>query len=102
MGNRNTVPCFYCALDQERGDNPMAGAEPVPMQLFTVHDQRGCLHVCFAHAAWRRTTSTMGGHDERCGAMPNGPGCRCGHRADQHGTEHGPCCRCDCIGFKAT
>lgn len=52
------TPCHYCLL--EKAENPF------PFQLFTVHDGRGCLHVCWKHAAWRHTTSTGRGHGQDC------------------------------------
>jgi hypothetical protein len=54
----NRTPCHYCNMGYNLPDG-----EPYPMQLFTVHDARGCVHVCFAHAKWRREQSQMGdGH----------------------------------------
>lgn len=33
---------------------------------FRVHDRRGCVLVCAAHAAWRRKTSQAMGHSSDC------------------------------------
>jgi hypothetical protein len=64
------TPCHYCFLDTGRSDQykvagKLADAELYPIQIFTVHDLRGCVHVCWAHANWRRTKGG-GGHGQDC------------------------------------
>jgi hypothetical protein len=49
------LKCYYCKLD---------GKEQVAVA--TVHDVRGCLDVCIAHAKWRFTTSMGFGHSVDC------------------------------------
>ncbi len=61
MSTRGTDPtgrytCSYCAESDGK-------SEPA---RFTVHDARGCLHVCWKHAEWRQTTSMAGGHSRDC------------------------------------
>lgn len=54
------LPCFYCL----RGVNmPQNGGH---VATVTMHDKRGCLHVCHHHAIWRMATSFMGGHSDDC------------------------------------
>ncbi len=50
------LTCHYCARD----------GKPDELAVVTVHDRRGCLHVCWKHANWRQTTSFMGGHSPDC------------------------------------
>jgi hypothetical protein len=50
-----TLRCYYCQLD---GKDELAH--------LTVHDRRGCKHVCIKHAKWRCTTSWMFGHSPDC------------------------------------
>jgi len=55
--------CHYCAMP-----DPPAGMlhnPDYPAQV-TVHDPRGCLHVCWQHAIWRSTTSGGFGHSKGC------------------------------------
>lgn len=61
--------CWYCALVDAVGK----GGKRVPATL-VVHDRRGCKFVCDEHAAWRQTTSFMGGHKECPNGQPDGPG----------------------------
>lgn len=41
--------------------------------IFTIHDRRGCLPVCFAHADWRMSQSMMPGHSLGCAGFPERP-----------------------------
>lgn len=50
------IHCFYC----KRFENKDAPAH------VTIHDKRGCLHVCHKHASWRLTTSCVFGHSPDC------------------------------------
>lgn len=47
--------CYYCLHE---GKEVFAHA--------TIHDVRGCLHVCQKHAKWRFTTSMGIGHSPDC------------------------------------
>jgi len=47
--------CYYCLGDRKA----------VPA-VVTIHDARGCLHVCWDHAEWRNRTSMIGGHSDDC------------------------------------
>jgi hypothetical protein len=65
------LKCYYCtrkhALKEARITNP-----PQPAQV-TVHDFRGCLHVCWPRAIWRSTTSgSITGHSDDCAAARAG------------------------------
>jgi hypothetical protein len=62
--------CWYCGLV---GDDGQRQRKLVPA-TFVVHDRRGCKHVCDEHAAWRQTTSFMGGHKSCPNGRPDGPG----------------------------
>jgi hypothetical protein len=74
---RNEPPlrCYYCAMEGQldpsgRPRGPVGGvrrASPTgsPASV-TVHDERGCLHVCWDHAQWRVTTSSVSGHSPDC------------------------------------
>jgi hypothetical protein len=56
--------CYYC----ERGE-AMKGVDLIPPSgwaLVTLHDKRGCYHLCWPHATWRMTTSAIGGHSSDC------------------------------------
>ncbi len=44
--------CYYCV--------------PTTAATHVVHDRRGCHPVCESHGIWRKTTSVVVGHDERC------------------------------------
>ena len=55
--------CHYCALPNPPADIPH---NPDSLALVTVHDLRGCLHVCWRHAIWRSTTSGGFGHGKDC------------------------------------
>jgi len=52
--------CYYCRLE---GKNDV-------LAHVTLHDRRGCQHVCMAHAKWRLTTSWMFGHSPDCPHAP--------------------------------
>jgi hypothetical protein len=67
--------CYYCDLLKEPPiggvpRTPVGGVRPLTPDgspaLVTVHDQRGCYHVCFGHAQWRLTTSWAFGHSPDC------------------------------------
>jgi hypothetical protein len=47
--------CYYCRLD---GKDTIA---PI-----TLHDRRGCKHVCVSHAKWRFPASIVFGHSPDC------------------------------------
>jgi hypothetical protein len=55
MMKRVGLKCHYCALDGI--ENPAH---------ITMHDGRGCLHVCVEHAKWRLTKAWMFGHSSDC------------------------------------
>jgi hypothetical protein len=59
LPGRHKLPlqCAYCYRE---------GVIEPPVALATIHDRRGCLHVCAKHAAWRLTTSFMLGHSQDC------------------------------------
>lgn len=48
--------CHYCR-ELDGADRPAC---------VTLHDKRGCKHVCIAHAKWRFTTSWLFGHSPDC------------------------------------
>ena len=48
--------CYYCRVFDDKD-------MPAPA---TIHDQRGCVRVCFKHAKWRATTSMIFGHSPDC------------------------------------
>ncbi len=56
--------CYYC----ERGEAMKEAKldKPDRWVLVTLHDKRGCYHLCWSHALWRRTTSAIGGHSSDC------------------------------------
>lgn len=56
--------CFYCV----RGEAMKEAGITVPSSwvLITLHDRRGCYHLCWAHAHWRSQTSAIGGHSDDC------------------------------------
>jgi hypothetical protein len=49
--------CYYCKRE-DPGHSVFA--------RFTVHDRRGCKHVCDRHAKWRMETSVLEGHASDC------------------------------------
>jgi hypothetical protein len=51
--------CYYCDLE----GTPAAKGT---LAYVTLHDRRGCKHVCMKHAEWRFTTSWAGGHSPDC------------------------------------
>jgi hypothetical protein len=48
--------CYYCQIFDSKKS---------PANV-TLHDKRGCFHVCMKHAKWRFTTSWMFGHSLNC------------------------------------
>jgi hypothetical protein len=54
--NSTDLRCYYCR--QFEGKDAPAHV--------TLHDKRGCLHVCMEHARWRFTTSWAFGHSPDC------------------------------------
>ena len=61
------IVCFYCAKGHAMKE---AGLGTLALRIeratVTVHDKRGCYHLCWAHAEWRKTTSWIGGHSSDC------------------------------------
>ena len=55
MNQHPELQCYYCHLDGKDA-----------LGHITVHDRRGCKHVCMTHAKWRLTTSWMFGHSPDC------------------------------------
>ena len=53
------LECHYCKRD------PVNRVQDVPVRI-TIHDKRGCFHVCDRHARWRLETSLIGGHSKSC------------------------------------
>ena len=58
------LECHYCARGEAMKEAGLT--EPQRWSVVTLHDRRGCRHVCWPHALWRRTTSTIGGHSKDC------------------------------------
>ena len=56
-----TLNCYYCAQGDVI-DSPLTS----PRASVTIHDGRLCMHVCWAHAIWRSTTSMVVGHSKDC------------------------------------
>lgn len=50
------LTCYYCRQFDGK-------EEPAHV---TLHDKRGCLHVCIRHAKWRFAKSWLFGHSEDC------------------------------------
>jgi hypothetical protein len=64
--------CYYCERGtamREAGITIASTDARGRAATVTVHDRRGCLHVCWAHAKWRSTTSMLGGHSTDCAVM---------------------------------
>lgn len=62
LRNEPPLRCYYCALPDVLGMR-----KPVQNSaVATIHDKRGCFHVCFEHARWRLTTSFLFGHSPDC------------------------------------
>jgi|HubBroStandDraft_1064217.scaffolds.fasta_scaffold168078_2 hypothetical protein len=60
--------CHYCARGIGTEDGANASTQPaarVPATV-TLHDARGCLHVCVRHAVWRFRRSFVEGHSKGC------------------------------------
>lgn len=49
--------CHYC----KRDDPTHSVWAP-----FSIHDARGCFHVCLKHAKWRGEASMIAGHSKDC------------------------------------
>lgn len=65
------LKCYYCAesISPEHGDLYAHRETYDPRKtaaLITIHDQRGCAHVCFGHAKWRMERSWAHGHSPDC------------------------------------
>jgi hypothetical protein len=58
-----TLLCAYCLEGREDGDAPPG----VPARAHvTVHDGRGCMHLCISHTKKRITYSFSFGHSPDC------------------------------------
>lgn len=51
------ITCYYCKEGEKATFTPVR---------FTIHDKRGCFHVCDEHAKWRMETSMIQGHSRHC------------------------------------
>jgi hypothetical protein len=58
--------CYYCwqGLAMREADLPPGVRDA--LAVVTLHDRRGCFHLCWAHTTWRSTTSMLGGHSDDC------------------------------------
>lgn len=63
MSREANLKCYYCALQSPIPN----GEEPkITPAYITIHDKRGCRHVCFEHMAWMLKQSWIGGHSDDC------------------------------------
>lgn len=60
--------CYYCERGLAREHTPpvLPGKEREVIAQVTMHDKRGCFHVCFGHASWRLTKAFAFGHSSDC------------------------------------
>jgi hypothetical protein len=56
----------YCANGEAMEQALLPPGRRVAYSTITVHDRRGCYHLCWPHAHWRSTTSMIGGHSDDC------------------------------------
>lgn len=59
-----TLECYYCLAIEGKEE----------FAHVTVHDRRGCHHVCLKHLKWKLTTSWMFGHSADCVVGADSPG----------------------------
>jgi hypothetical protein len=62
-----TLLCAYCKKGQAMREAGLPPGARATIAWATVHDMRGCMHVCVGHARWRSTTSlSVGRHSADC------------------------------------